>query len=56
MTAFALQPNVTPRQREVAQVVVKRGILPTCWVMAGGAISAVFAAVFIVLLMAGITV
>jgi len=56
MTALASQTHMTARQREVAQIMIKSGIFPIGWLMAGGTIRAIFAAVFIILLMTGVTI
>lgn len=56
MTLLASHINMTSRQREVAELVIEVGILPIGWVMTGGAIRAVCAVVFIVLLMTGVTI
>lgn len=44
------------RQWEITFVVVEIHVIPTCRVMTGRAISAKIAAMFIVLLMAGVTI
>ena len=56
MALLASQPHVPAGQREGAQVVVEVGILPIRRVMTGGAIRAILPGMFVILLVAGITV
>jgi hypothetical protein len=56
MALLTSQTYMTTRQREVAFVVVKRGIFPIGRGMASGAIGAELAVVFIVLFVAGVTI
>jgi hypothetical protein len=53
---LARQPGVAPRQREFAQVVIEGGIFPTRWVMARRTVRPILPAMFIILLVTGITV
>lgn len=56
MTLFARQPHMAAGQREVGAVVIEGGVFPIRGLMAGRTIGAEFAAVFIVLAMAGVTI
>ena len=56
MALFASQPDMAPREREVATIVVEGRIFPTGRVMAGSTIGAVFTIMLVVLPVAGITV
>lgn len=56
MALLASQAHVSARQREVAAVVIEGRILPTGWVMAGGAVRAELTAMLVILLMARITI
>lgn len=56
MTLFTRQPRMTTRQREVAQVMIEGGILPIGRIMTRGAVRPILPAMFIILLVTGITV
>lgn len=56
VAALARQPNMCTCQREIAAVMVKRGILPTRGVVAGSTVGSKLPVVFIVLFVAGIAV
>ena len=56
MTLLTSQTDMATREREIGLVMIEGDILPTDGLMAGGAVCAIFAAVLIVLLVAGIAV
>ena len=56
MALLASQPHVPAGQRECAEFVIEIGILPIRRFMTGGAIRAILPGMFVILLVAGITV
>lgn len=56
MAFFTRYTDMTPRQWEVALLVIEGDIIPTGWVMAGGTISAKVSSMLIVLFMTGIAI
>ena len=56
MALFTCHSRMRAIQREVAQVVVKGGILPTRWVMTGSTLRTKATVVFINLLVTGIAI
>ena len=56
MALFASQVCVAPRQREVGFIMIEGNIVPFGGLVACGAICSEFAAVLVILLVAGITV
>lgn len=56
MATLTSQPRMRAGQREVAQVVIEIRVVPIGWVVAGGAVCAILTVVFIIRLVAGITV
>ena len=56
VTALAFQTDVTPGQREVAQIVVENSLFPARRRMTGGAVRAKPTVMLVVVLMAGVTI
>lgn len=56
MAAFTSQSCMRASQRKVTQIMVEGGVMPIGWIMAGSAVRAILAIMFVVLLVAGKTI